>query len=181
MVLVSLGTGERTHKRHFDEIKDWGLAEWARPILDVVFDGASDAVDYQLDRVLGPERYWRLQIELTLASDDLDDATEDNLAKLRGHAEELIRERSADLDAVLAKLWRALARRGRCRPARGCARARRARSSPARRSRCGRRPTGAAKIVVTTRPAPSTTGPPELPWRTSPRSEVIARRTGPRP
>jgi patatin-like phospholipase/acyl hydrolase len=104
VVLLSLGTGERTRKRSFDEIKDWGLARWARPILDVVFDGVSDAVDYQLGRVLGPERYWRLQTELTLASDDLDDATEDNLAKLRGHAEELIRERSADLDSALAKL-----------------------------------------------------------------------------
>jgi patatin-like phospholipase/acyl hydrolase len=104
VVLLSLGTGERTHRRQFDEIKDWGLARWARPILDVVFDGASDAVNYQLERVLGAGRYWRLQIELTLASDDLDDATEGNLAKLRGHAEDLIRNRSADLDAVLAKL-----------------------------------------------------------------------------
>ena len=84
MVLLSLGTGQRTHRRAFDEIKDWGLAKWARPILDVVFDGVSDAVNYQLERVLGGERYWRLQTELTLASDDLDDATEDNLAKLRG-------------------------------------------------------------------------------------------------
>ena len=104
VVLLSLGTGERTHRRPFDEIKDWGLASWARPILDVVFDGASDAVNYQLDRVLGPERYWRLQVELTLASDDLDDATEGNLAKLRGHAEDLIRDRSADIDAVLERL-----------------------------------------------------------------------------
>ena len=54
VVLVSLGTGERTHKRDFDEIKDWGLANWARPILDVVFDGVSDAVNYQLKRVLFP-------------------------------------------------------------------------------------------------------------------------------
>jgi patatin-like phospholipase/acyl hydrolase len=104
VVLLSLGTGERTHKRSFDEIKNWGLAMWARPILDVVFDGVSDAVNYQLERVLSGERYWRLQVELTVASDDLDDASEDNLAKLRGQAEELIRARTADLDAVLAKL-----------------------------------------------------------------------------
>ncbi len=104
VVLLSLGTGERTHKRSFDEIKDWGLARWARPILDVVFDGASDAVNYQLKRVLTGDRYWRLQVELRVASEDLDDASEDNLAKLRGQAEELVRERSADLDAVLAKL-----------------------------------------------------------------------------
>jgi uncharacterized protein len=104
VVLVSLGTGERTHKREFDEIKDWGLARWARPILDVVFDGVSDAVNYQLKRVLPEDRYWRFQVELTLASDHLDDATEGNLAKLRGHAEELIQARSDDLDRVVARL-----------------------------------------------------------------------------
>jgi patatin-like phospholipase/acyl hydrolase len=104
VVLLSLGTGQHTRKRSFDEIKDWGVAKWARPILEVVFDGVSDAVDYQLDHVLGSERYWRLQTELTLASDDLDDASEDNLARLRGHAEDLIREQSPTLDAAIARL-----------------------------------------------------------------------------
>jgi patatin-like phospholipase/acyl hydrolase len=104
VVLLSLGTGERTHKRPFDEIKDWGLAAWARPILNVVFDGVSDAANYQLERVLTSERYYRFQVELTLATDDLDDASEDNLRDLRRQAEELVRARSADLDAVLALL-----------------------------------------------------------------------------
>jgi patatin-like phospholipase/acyl hydrolase len=104
VVLLSLGCGERTEKHSFDEIKDWGLAKWARPILDVVFDGVSDAVNYQLERVLSPDRYWRLQVELTLASDDLDDASDDNLRKLRRQAEELIIARTVDLDAVLAML-----------------------------------------------------------------------------
>jgi patatin-like phospholipase/acyl hydrolase len=104
VVLLSLGCGERTERHSFDEIKDWGLAKWARPILDVVFDGVSDAVNYQLERVLGPDRYWRLQPELTLASDHLDDASEDNLRKLRRQAEELIAARSADLDAALQNL-----------------------------------------------------------------------------
>jgi patatin-like phospholipase/acyl hydrolase len=104
VVLLSLGTGQRTRRRSFDEIKDWGVARWARPILDVVFDGVSDAVDYQLGHVLGGERYWRLQTELTLASDDLDDASEDNLARLRRQADDLIREQSDVLDAALAQL-----------------------------------------------------------------------------
>jgi patatin-like phospholipase/acyl hydrolase len=104
VVLLSLGCGQRTETHSFDEIKDWGLAAWARPILDVVFDGVSDAVNYQLERVLAPDRYWRLQPELTLASDALDDASEANLQKLRRQAEDLIAARSADLDAVVAKL-----------------------------------------------------------------------------
>jgi patatin-like phospholipase/acyl hydrolase len=107
VVLLSLGTGEQTRKRRFADIKDWGLVEWARPILDVVFDGSSDAVDYQLRHLLGDGRYWRLQVELTRASDDLDDAGEENLRELRGHAEELIAARSADIDAVIAALGRA--------------------------------------------------------------------------
>ena len=104
VVLLSLGCGQRTEKHSFDEIKDWGLVGWARPILDVVFDGVSDAVNYQLERVLSPDRYLRLQVELTLASDDLDDASEENLARLRSQAEDLISTSSADLDALLARL-----------------------------------------------------------------------------
>jgi uncharacterized protein len=104
VVLLSLGTGQRTRKRPFDEVKDWGLVEWARPILDVVFDGISDAVDYQLRHALPENAYWRLQTELVGASDDLDNASADNLTALRSLGEELIAERSADLDAVIAEL-----------------------------------------------------------------------------
>jgi patatin-like phospholipase/acyl hydrolase len=100
--LLSLGTGQRTRKRDWDEIKDWGLAEWARPLLDVVFDGSSDAVDYQLSQALPEERYWRLQIELQGASDHLDDASEDNLAALRERAQELISQSGDQLDAAVA-------------------------------------------------------------------------------
>jgi patatin-like phospholipase/acyl hydrolase len=102
--LLSLGTGERTRKRRFADVQDWGLVEWARPIIDVVFDGVSDAVNYQLVHALGEERYWRLQVELTLASDDLDDASEENLRDLRIQAEQLIEAESAKIDAAIAGL-----------------------------------------------------------------------------
>ncbi|MGH2745199.1 MAG: CBASS cGAMP-activated phospholipase [Thermoleophilaceae bacterium] len=104
VVLLSLGTGQRTRRRRFADVDDWGLVEWARPILDVVFDGSSDAVDYQLRHVLGEDRYWRLQVELTRASDDLDDASPENLRELRAHAEELIARDSAKLDAAVRAL-----------------------------------------------------------------------------
>jgi hypothetical protein len=102
IALLSLGTGQRTRKRTFDDVDDWGLIEWARPILDVVFDGVSDAVQYQLQHTLEENRYWRLQVELADANDDLDDASEDNLRKLRTHAEALIANSSADIDAAIA-------------------------------------------------------------------------------
>jgi patatin-like phospholipase/acyl hydrolase len=104
ILLLSLGTGQRTHKRGYDQVKGWGLVEWAKPILDVVFDGVSDAVDYQLQHVLDEGHYWRLQVELTQASDDMDDAGAGNLRDLRAQAEQLIADRSAAIDAAIAAL-----------------------------------------------------------------------------
>jgi uncharacterized protein len=104
IVLLSLGTGQRTRQRRFADVKDWGLVEWARPILDVVFDGVSDAVNYQLAHVLDEGHYWRLQVELNDASDDLDDAGEQNLRDLRSQAGRLIADSSAEIDAAIAAL-----------------------------------------------------------------------------
>ena len=102
-VLLSLGTGEHTRRLEHDEIEDWGQLEWARPLIDVVFDGGQDAVDFQLRALLG-DRYVRLQTLLGEASDDLDDASEQNLAALRREADRLIAARGAEIDAVCERL-----------------------------------------------------------------------------
>jgi patatin-like phospholipase/acyl hydrolase len=105
VVLVSLGTGQLTRPLPYDEVKDWGLVEWARPILDVVFDGVSDTVDYQLDQLLGDGRYWRLQVALDGgASDDLDDASAENLRRLKLKGEELVADSKRELEAALAAI-----------------------------------------------------------------------------
>ena len=100
-VLASLGTGEQTRRLPYDEVKDWGQIEWARPIIDVVFDGSADVVDAVLERLID-DTYIRLQTRLDEASDDLDDASPENLAALRREAEQLIAERSADIDRLCA-------------------------------------------------------------------------------
>jgi hypothetical protein len=53
---------------------------------------------------LAGERYLRLQTRLIEASDDLDDASPENLAALRREAERLIAERDADIDRACAVL-----------------------------------------------------------------------------
>ena len=97
--------GQLTKPLHYRDVKAWGLIQWARPILDVVFDGSADAVDSQLSRLIAG-RYVRLQTRLTQASDDLDDASRENLAALRREAEQLIAARSADLDRLVVSLTR---------------------------------------------------------------------------
>ena len=102
-VLLSLGTGQHTRRLPYDKVKDWGQLEWARPVIDVVFDGGQDAVDFQM-RALADGAYIRLQTRLMVASDDLDDASEENLADLQREAERLIEEQSAEIDDACARL-----------------------------------------------------------------------------
>ncbi len=103
VTMVSLGTGELTRPLPYEQAKDWGLLGWGLRVLDVVFDGVSDTVDYQLGTLLG-DQYLRLQTELNIASDDLDDADDGNIADLRQEAEELIEENRAELDGICARL-----------------------------------------------------------------------------
>jgi len=104
-VLASLGTGEQTRPLPFSEVEDWGQLQWARPIIDVVFDGSADAIDLTLSRLIDGN-YIRLQTRLIEASDALDDASEENLAALQRDAERLIAERSADIHRLVADLTR---------------------------------------------------------------------------
>jgi predicted acylesterase/phospholipase RssA len=101
--LVALGTGRLTKRIEHDDAKDWGLVEWVRPVIDVVFDGVADAVDYQLEHVLG-DRHHRFQVTLGERSNALDDASAENLERLHAHARALVDARSADLDELVMLL-----------------------------------------------------------------------------
>jgi patatin-like phospholipase/acyl hydrolase len=102
--IASLGTGQLTRKIHAEDARGWGLIEWARPLLDVVFDGVSDSTDYQLDQLIGETHHLRFQVELIGASDALDNANEANLEGLQDLARKLISEQSAKLDQLVAAL-----------------------------------------------------------------------------
>lgn len=103
VLLVSLGTGELTRPIPFEEAKDWGLLEWARPLIDVVFDGSSDVVDYQLRQLVGAS-FHRFQVTLDTGSDDLDDASASNMRLLREKGDQLVAEHDAELDELVAEL-----------------------------------------------------------------------------
>ena len=105
-LVVSLGCGEHTRRMPYEQVRDWGRLEWARPVLDVVFDATSDAVDIQLESLLAAD-YVRLQTPLDEASDDLDDVTPENLAALEREAERLIAARDDELDRLCERLTRA--------------------------------------------------------------------------
>ncbi len=108
-LVVSMGTGQLTRPIVLEEAKDWGLAGWAQNILNVIFDGVQDTVDYQLRQLLpdapGPRpRYYRFQVTLDKGMDDLDDASRTNLFVLRTKANDLVLEQSAALGSLCVQL-----------------------------------------------------------------------------
>jgi patatin-like phospholipase/acyl hydrolase len=99
-LVLSLGTGQLTRPITFAQASGWGQLEWVRPVIDVVFDGVADTVDYQLRQLMPPEAYLRMQPRLDRASDALDDASPTNLALLQEQARELVAQQSGELDRI---------------------------------------------------------------------------------
>ena len=103
ILLVSVGTGEHIRPICYDDAKDWGKAGWMLPVLSTVFDGVSDAANYQMEHILG-DNFHRFQIDLKEASDDMDNVTGANLAALRKEARRLISGSRAHLDELCGRL-----------------------------------------------------------------------------
>jgi patatin-like phospholipase/acyl hydrolase len=102
-VLCSLGTGEQIHRFEYEKARDWGLLEWAHPVIDVMLSSQAETVGFGMEHLLG-ERYVRLTRRLTIAHDAMDDAGPQNLADLREEAERLIADETGRIDDLCAKL-----------------------------------------------------------------------------
>jgi predicted acylesterase/phospholipase RssA len=100
LLMVSIGAGSLTRSFDFETVRDWGAAQWARPILNIVLDGVSEGVDLQLRELLGPQRYYRFQVPLRHGNDEMDDVHPDNLRALRESANAMVRDSSAQIDRV---------------------------------------------------------------------------------
>jgi len=97
--VLSIGTGELIRPISYNESKDWGKAEWVVPLLSCMFDGMADAADYQMKMLLD-NKYIRLQTSLSVASDDLDNATPENIEDLVTESQKLIRTHREEIDRV---------------------------------------------------------------------------------
>ena len=110
--MVSLGTGsERQRPLEFNTVKNWGVVNWAQPLLTIVFNGISDTVNYQTDLFLNPaggtQQFYRLQVEnLKRSLYQLDNVRAQNIRALRERAEAFLKTPKAEKD--IAAICRAL-------------------------------------------------------------------------
>jgi len=101
--VVSIGTGNSTEPIQYGEAEEWGTLGWATSTMDIVFDGVSDAANYQLRHMVG-DQFERFQVPLEAARDVMDDASPENLARLEEDAERLMELRADDLAALINRL-----------------------------------------------------------------------------
>jgi patatin-like phospholipase/acyl hydrolase len=107
-LLISLGTGSLKRRYNYAETRNWGLLDWARPILDVVFDGVSDNVDHQLKVIFSADlhlgHYFRFQGDLEAASDDMDNTSLENMRLLRELANHVFVSQQTDYERATKML-----------------------------------------------------------------------------
>lgn len=103
-LVVSLGTGSLLRTLPLYLAQYWGAARWAKPLLDVVFDGLSSTVDYQLRQLLPAQNYFRFQTMLNGHNHSLDNASRENIQDLKALGRDLIDRESQQLDRVCEEL-----------------------------------------------------------------------------
>lgn len=106
ILVASLGAGGMTRMFDYDEVKEWGAAHWARPMFEIVLDGAAETCQRVMGELLGPERYFRFQQELSQASFSLDNVKPANIKALKREGQRLIRDKSEALDKLCELLVR---------------------------------------------------------------------------
>jgi patatin-like phospholipase/acyl hydrolase len=86
MLLLSLGTGIIEKQYLYRAVKDWGLIEWIRPVIDIMMSGVSETVHHQLIQIFNSvnmeESYLRIAPDLSNASPEMDEAGSANIEAL---------------------------------------------------------------------------------------------------
>jgi patatin-like phospholipase/acyl hydrolase len=105
ILVVSLGTGSLQKPILFDDANGWGLAGWAVPLLDCVFDGTSDLTHYIMQYTLANQSYWRFQCMLgDGASERLDDVSKRNIVSLKKLGEDLVNVNRDNISRLVTML-----------------------------------------------------------------------------
>jgi patatin-like phospholipase/acyl hydrolase len=103
-LVAAVGTGDRQDHIHYSSARKWGLLRWAKQIVPVFMDSVSEAVDYELRWILKC-KYYRLQVlDLSPASNEMDDVTPANLANLQAVAREYVQRESKTLKELCSEL-----------------------------------------------------------------------------
>ena len=109
--LLSLGTGVDKKKEHsysYSKAKNWGMAGWIVPLIEIMMSANSETVDYQLRKIFentgNSGDYIRLEPDLISADPSMDNATQENMQALKMDTGQFIAENDKLIDNLVDKL-----------------------------------------------------------------------------
>ncbi len=113
ILLISLGTGRKPKSIRYNECKDWGLLGWARPVIEIMMEGVSQTVDYQIKTLFKASKcegnYFRIdgtfgdtaaRLDIAGLVPELDAADNTNMRRLQAFGTQLASNHSAELDRI---------------------------------------------------------------------------------
>lgn len=104
MLILSLGTGSIKVPYEYEKAKEWGLAGWARPVIDIMMSGVADTVDFQLKQIFDafghPENYIRIMPDLMGASEEMSNASPENISALKNAGIKAAEKSDSELERV---------------------------------------------------------------------------------
>lgn len=98
MKILSIGTGYSRKKYNYSRAKNYGMAEWVQPIIDIMMSASAEVSDYQLNKIYdtieNPNQYLRIDGSLkeTDVEADMDCATKENMSKLKEFGQKLFED-----------------------------------------------------------------------------------------
>lgn len=108
MFMLSIGTGSKKESYAYNKAKGWGKKGWVKPVLDIMLSGASETVDFQMKHVFDSihcaANYFRINPGIGDASIDMDDASPQNLHKLKQAGITAALQYDQELEAIAAFL-----------------------------------------------------------------------------
>jgi patatin-like phospholipase/acyl hydrolase len=108
LYILSIGTGRERKKYDYKKAQNWGIAQWAVPVLNIMMSASSEVGSYQvreLFRVAGHEEsYVRLEPELNKAKQELDDVSDENIKNLKDAGLYYISQNVETLDKIVNEL-----------------------------------------------------------------------------
>ncbi len=106
--VVSLGTGRNQKVYTYEQVKDWGGLGWLNPLLDVMINGASDAIERELSvqfqSLQATSQYHRIQPDLLDVNQEMDDASPENIERLMHVAAACIEKHKDQLEVIVNRL-----------------------------------------------------------------------------
>lgn len=107
--MLSLGTGRVMRPYPIKDACDWGAVGWLRPLIDILMQGVSETVDFQMQYILpqgldGSRHYVRINPFIPEANSDMANVSAENMAALQEIARQSVQQNLALIDQVCEAL-----------------------------------------------------------------------------